>query len=163
VGPGDAPAAWGVGAAAHPTVLAFEVELRRGLPPTGAAVLVNRGGAPVRIWADGTSFGDEALSFEAVIAGRTERITRMPRVYTVNPAAAVPIPPGVRLGISFDLGDGTWEPEAVIDILRRAGALLMAVYTVPDSAEAVRLGVWSGVLRSAPVRTGCRSIDGDTL
>jgi hypothetical protein len=143
------------GAAGDPTVLALEVELRRGMPPAGAVVLVNRGTAPIRIWADGTSFADEALSFEAVIAaGRTERITRVKQVYTVNPAAAVPIPPSARHDILFDLGDSTWEPEAVIGMLRRAVALLMAVYTVSDSPEAERLGVWSGLLRSAGVRTG---------
>jgi len=131
--------------------LSFRIELRRNVPPAGAAVLFNHTAGEVRVWRMGNSWGDETLSFVLVLADRTHPIVPKQHSYTRNIPVSLPVAPGGRHEIPFDLGDGGWEPSSAIELAKTPGARLAAVYRVPDSPEAESQGVWRGELRSETV------------
>ena len=130
--------------------LTIQVELESA--NAGKIVLANRGSADLRLWNMGNSWGDETLSFEVTWDGRSERVTRKPQDYTRNVPSSAVVAPNRKHQIPFDLRDGTWEPAEVIDRLTSPGAQITAVYSVRKSPEALSHDVWTGELRSQPVR-----------
>jgi len=135
--------------------IAVRIERRVGTPAAGTVVLENKGSADLVVWRAGNAWGDEVLSFDAAwdVEG-SERIVRKPQVYTVNVPASVAVPPGGQHEIPFALTDGSWEPDPAVARLAGAGADLTAVYDVPASHESAAYGVWTGRVRSDPVRFG---------
>ena len=129
----------------------ISVDLRSRAAPSGSVVLCNSGADAVRVFATGNRWGDEALSFEVIAAGSAARIARAPQVYTANVPVTALIPPGGRYEIAFDLSDGSWETDAVGAALAAPGAMLVAVYEILPSPEALEQQVWTGAVRSAPV------------
>jgi hypothetical protein len=133
-----------------PTSLSIQIELDK--DAAGKVVLINRSSADVRIWRMGNSWGDESLAFEVSGDNRTEKITFRPQVYTRNVPATVVVPHDGRFEILFNLRDGKWEPATAIDRLSGSDARLTAIYSVRKSPEAASQEVWTGELRSQPVR-----------
>jgi hypothetical protein len=117
---------------------------------SGRVALVNHGSAEVRVWREGNSWGDAALSFEALRDGSIQRFTRRAAVYTRNVAAVVTLPPGSRHEWAFDLGDGGWEADATGETGPDAKTQWFAVYNIAASPEAQAQTVWTGSLRSDP-------------
>ena len=132
--------------------LAAHIELHAHAPPAGKVVFENVGATGIGVWRKGNSWGDEALSFELKSADGIERIARKPQIYTVNRPAAQMLPAGSRYAVPFDLGDGSWQVDT--SVRRTDGAELVALYDVPESADALAQHAWVGHLRSAPVRLG---------
>jgi hypothetical protein len=128
--------------------LAIELRLRGGDPSAGVAMLRNLGQEPVRVWRPGNEWGDAALSFE-VSGGR---IVRAPQEYTANVPASTAVPVGGSFELPFDLADGSWDASRPLHELLRRGAQLVAAYEVEPTPEAAEHGVWTGRLRSEPVR-----------
>jgi hypothetical protein len=119
-------------------------------PAAGWVVLTNRGTADLRVWRNGNTWGDEALSFDVSHGGSTRRVEREPQVYTRNVPASVVLTPGDGFQISFDLLDGTWRLDAIGRPLPPQ-VEIAAVYEVPPSSEAVAHQVWTGLVSSEQV------------
>jgi hypothetical protein len=118
----------------------------------GKVVVVNRGDVEARVWRIGNSWGDGALHFAVTRNGRAERVTRKPQDYTRNVPSTVALAHGGEYEIPFDLTDGSWEPDTLVERLPLGGVSLEAIYTVSKSAEAETQHVWVGELRSQAVR-----------
>ncbi len=133
--------------------LEIRLELQSSAPPAGTVVLYNAGASEIRVWDTGTSWGNETLSFELNADGKTQSITLTPQDYTVNWPRHVALAPGQDYRIEFNLGDKRrWEPDLWHDRPPVAGSELIAVYRSERSPESDKYGVWTGFLRSAPVK-----------
>jgi hypothetical protein len=133
------------------------IELHSTDPPAGAVVIENHSNDAVRIWRRGNSWGDEALSFELSASEQTTRITTAGQDYTRNVPASLTVTPGARREISFDLGDGTWQPASALAHLRDACARIVAIYESGDSPQVQEQGIWRGNIRSAPIPLHCKA------
>lgn len=134
------------------TELRATIELQSIAPPAGDVVITNMGSAATRVWELGNQWGDEALSFELSRGDQRGRFVRGDQVYTRNVPSSLLVPAGQSTRLSFDLGDGTWQADPAIESLSGPGVQLEALYEPRDSPEAAELGVWTGQLRSDPVR-----------
>jgi hypothetical protein len=128
--------------------LSLAVELRPAAPPAGAAVLTNEGSEPIRVWRQGNEWGDGALAFVVRRDGGDETLTRKPQVYTRNVPSPAEIPPGGEHRIEFDVGDGEWEPDDVVQRLADGAGQLAAVYEIAPTPESDEQQVWTGRVRS---------------
>lgn len=122
--------------------------------PGGVALLVNGSPSPVRVWATANWWGDTTLSFEVVSAGVARRVERREQEYTVNVPASIELASGGVQEFPFDLGDGEWRAGVPLEGLFARSVELVAVYDVPPTREAIDQGMWTGQLRSAPIRVG---------
>ena len=131
----------------------FELRIEMSPPARlkGKVVLVNRGSSEARVWRMGNSWGDGALHFEATSNAHSEQLTRKPQDYTRNVPSAVTIAPGGSLEIPFDLADGSWQPDSLVQRLAVAPAAIEAVYLVSNSPETEAQQVWVGELHSQRV------------
>ncbi|HEX2049877.1 MAG TPA: hypothetical protein VHJ34_04495 [Actinomycetota bacterium] len=134
--------------------LALRVELHATAPPAGDVVFDNRAANAIRIWRPGSSWGDEALSFELTTGVSQLSVRRRPQRYTRNVATPVEVPPGGSHRRSFDLGDGTWQIAGAEAAPWHAATALVAVYEVRPSRAASDNAVWIGRVRSDPVVVG---------
>lgn len=131
--------------------LSLHLELGRGLPrPAGTVVLSNTGGADVKAWNTGNSWGDTVLSFEVLHEGSTRHLVRRPQEYTRNVPSSFVLRAGEKHEWPFELIDDDWEGDAPVSQLLARGAELVALYHVPPTPEADTHGVWTGTLRSNP-------------
>jgi len=124
------------------------IEFRSIMPPAGLLVVENESGADLRIWRQGNSWGDAAMSFNVAADGGNTRVTKVAKDYTRNVPASISVPPGGHHGLPFDLGDGSWQPASSLSLLGQTDASLEAVYDSGDSPELHEQGVWQGELRS---------------
>ena len=135
------------------SALSLHMRIQPGLPrPVGVVVLDNAGSENVRLWQMGNEWGDMSLSFELTREGGVARIVRRSQVYTRNVPSTFELPAGSRHEWPFDLGDAEWDADALAERPMDAQAQLVAVYAVPESPEALSHGVWTGQLRTLPVR-----------
>jgi hypothetical protein len=118
---------------------------------TGIVILTNAGDEAARVWRTGSTWGDDAYSFEAAGAGAARPIARKPQVHTRNVPGTVTLQPGGRYEVTFDLLDGTWETGDAIPALQSKSARLVAVYDAGTSPEVKTEGVLPGRIRSEPV------------
>ena len=133
--------------------LEIRLELRSSAPPAGAVVLHNAGASELCVWRMANSWGDETLSFELNADGKTQSIKLKPQYYTLNGPIYVPLAPGQDYRIEFNLGNlRRWEPDLWHDHPPAAGSELTAVYHSERSPESDKYSVWTGSLRSAPVK-----------
>ena len=130
--------------------LELSVEILSTAPVGGKVVLVNRGSSEIRVWRAGNSWGDETLSFVAIIAGRKQNIIRKPQTYTRNVPASVTLPREGKYEIPFELGDDSWEPP--IKESDVSDTQLEAMYRIVKSPESETHHVWTGEIHSEPVR-----------
>lgn len=132
------------------TTVPFELRIEISPPARlkGKVVLVNRSNIEARVWRMGNSWGDAALHFEATSNAASEQLTRKPQDYTRNVPSAVTIAPGGSLEIPFDLADGSWQPDSVVERLAVGPAAIEAVYLVSKSPETEAQQVWVGELHS---------------
>jgi hypothetical protein len=121
--------------------LSIRLDLLRTGPPAGVARVANEGLEPVRLWANGNSWGDDMLTF--VLDGA--RIARTGQEYTRNAPNVTVLAPGAVYAIAFDLGDGTWTSAAL------AGRQLVARLENPNTDETRAHEVWTGTIASDPV------------
>jgi len=121
-----------------------------GTPGAGRVVLVNQGDKPIRVWRTGNLWGDTALRFEISRPPIVACVIRKPSRYTINVPSSVPVPAGGSHAWHFDFGDGSWESD--VPFGQMVGAELIAIYEASESPEALANGVWTGCLRSEPVR-----------
>jgi len=133
------------------------IELHSTDPLVGAVVIENHSNDAVRIWRPGSSWGDEALSFELSASDQTTRITRVPRDYTRNVPASLTVALGARQEIPFHLGDGTWRPTFALAQLGQVCAWIVAIYESGDSPQVQEQGMWRGKIRSASVPLHCKA------
>jgi len=131
------------------------IELRASSPPAGTVVLVNDGPEPVRVLRAGNEWGDEALTFELDRGGRRTRVVRSPLAHTRNVPSSVPVPAGASHELQFDLGDGTWAAGDP-DLLGAPDGEIVAEYAVDRSPPILANDIWTGRVRSEPVRLGER-------
>ena len=133
--------------------LEIRVELRSSAPPAGAVVLHNAGALELRVWRMANSWGDQTLSLELKADGSPQSVTLKPQYYTLNGPIYVPLAPGQDYRIEFNLGDRRrWEPDLWHDSAPAAGSELIAVYRSERSPESDKNGVWTGFIRSVPVK-----------
>jgi hypothetical protein len=141
-----------VGTGAPYDPLKATVEFRSVIPPVGSVVLENMGDTDLRVWQQGNSWGDSAISFELRLGGSKARITRVALDYTRNVPASVVVPPGSRHEFLFDLSDASWQPASALFQCGQAGAKLRAIYSSGDSPESHEQGVWQGNVLTALYR-----------
>lgn len=129
--------------------LKMHIELQSSTPPAGAVIIHNVGASEVGLWRTGNSWGDPTLSFELVSGGRKHPISWRPRDYTFNFPIRDAVVPGDSYRIEFNLGDrNRWLPAWSLVTAPRGPATLIAIYTVPASADTAKHNVWTGTLRS---------------
>jgi hypothetical protein len=125
-------------------VISLQIDLRRSDPPAGTVFVVNEGDRPIRVWRSGNKWADTSLFFELLRGHHRHVLRRVGAVYTRNVPSSVEIAPGARLGLEFDVGDGTWDSESLIF----ADGRLVAIYEIKPSPEAAASRVWTGRLRA---------------
>ncbi len=123
-----------------------------GTPGAGRVILDNHGDKPIRVWLTGNLWGDTALRFEISRPPIVARVVRKPQRYTRNVPSSLVVQAGGSHTWQFDFGDGSWETDVPFGQMVGAGAELIAVYEAGESPEALANGVWTGCLRSEPVR-----------
>ena len=113
---------------------------------------------PVRIWDEANSWGAARWRVLRIRGGRLESFFANPdRVFTRNIPSFTEIAGGGELGRRLDLNAGNWcgfghcSPFYEHGIAGRkvrfeTGDRIVVLYDVPPSIEAVRMGVWYGVV-----------------
>ena len=126
----------------------FEARIEGDVTRSFRVRLTNSGTRPRRLWRETCSWGYDRLSFRVRDArGAERRIVKIPRGWDKNFPDWVAVEPGGALELEVRFDPQIWRgaPPA-------KGESLTAVFEVPDSAEARKLGVWVGKAVSSPLK-----------
>jgi hypothetical protein len=117
----------------------------------------NTGKKTLRVWRDSNSWGAARWRVERVRKEVVEVFFQYPdQNFTANGPVFYELKPGAQVSQKLDLNGGLWcgsegcssygeHGLAGKTVAFEAGDLIIAIYDVPNSDEAIRLDVWHGV------------------
>lgn len=113
---------------------------------SGQVVLENFQKEEIRIWQEGSQWGDEILSFELIDNDKKIKFFPSPQIYTVNIPAFLTIEPGNSYVWQFDLKTGEWQSNVRYEGFSTEN--LKAKLEIQDTKLSKEFNIWTGILIS---------------
>jgi len=138
------------------TVPPIELKIVKVAPQQGAITVMTGSSSPVRLWKNSNSWGSAAWKLLRIRGGKVETFYQSPfQLFTRNHPTFDSIGGDVRREETLHLNDGNWCSAGVCTPYYRQGVggkaitfeprdLLIVVYDIPITQEALARAVWYG-------------------
>jgi hypothetical protein len=111
--------------------------------------ITNASGKPIRLWKEGSSWGDSNLSFEVTVeGGRSVTVQKTPRCYFKNAPFSEVIPPGGHLKREVTFDPREWDGWPLPEANGRTAVRMKAIYAIRAEPDAKAYGIWTGRVSS---------------